>query len=51
MMFTSLMPVGGDGREFGSVHYRGLIPMNIHEFPAMNFARAKYSSRALLANL
>jgi hypothetical protein len=51
MMFTSLMPVGGDVLEFGSVHYRGLIPMNIHEFPAMNFARAKRARRALFADL
>jgi hypothetical protein len=48
MMFTSLMPIGGDGREFGSVHYRGLIPMNVHEFTAMNRAHAQ---PALLANL
>src|SRR5665213_1083829 len=31
-----LMLVGGGVREFGSVHYRGLIPMNVDEFPAMN---------------
>src|ERR1700729_1417904 len=32
--------VGGGLLRFGSVHYRGLIPMNVYEFPAMNQVRS-----------
>jgi hypothetical protein len=36
---------------FGSVHYRGLIPMNVDEFPAMNRARWQAVLRTRLADL